>query len=164
MKKFQHNALTSRANLFHMRVFTLIKRLASLIPWSLVLTAKMNLSVFLNILSSFLDRDYIYSNGSQQINTIFWEDTCNNDHQKNWKNIQDIHNINLYSGFINVAKNFLQIFSYISIYFWSHWEMKLYNHCKVCKVKRIKWKKKSFILFMVQSKYKNSFWIDCNLE
>lgn len=137
MKKFQHNALTSRANSFHMRVFMLIKRLASLIPWSLVLTAKMNRSVFLNILSSFLDRDHIHSHGSESINTISWKDICNNDHQTTWENIQCVHNhINLYNDFINVYKNSFQIFSYIYTYCWSHWES-CYNHCKICKVKRI---------------------------
>lgn len=140
MKTFQRNALTSRANAFHMRVFMLIKRLASLIPWSLVLTAKMNWSVFLNIISSFLVRDFIHNHGTESINTISWRDICNNDHQTNWEGIQWFNNaINLYNNFINVYKNSFKIFSFIYTYCWNHWEISCYDRCRICKVKRIIW-------------------------
>ena len=138
MKTFQHNALTSRANAFHMRVFMLIKRLASLIPWSLVLTGKMNWSVFLNILSSFLGRDFTHNHGTESINTISWRDIYNNDQQTNWEGIQWMNNlINLYHDLINVYKNSFKIFSFIYTYCWNHWEISCYDHCRICKVKGI---------------------------
>lgn len=69
-EEFQHNTLTSRANSFHVKVFMLIQRLLFLISWSLVLTAKKNLSVFFNILSSFLNTVHFNSYGSESIYTV----------------------------------------------------------------------------------------------
>lgn len=67
---FLHNTLTSRVNSFHVTVFLLIQRLASLISWALVLTAKENLSIFLNILSSLLNRVHFHSDGRESIHTV----------------------------------------------------------------------------------------------
>lgn len=69
-EEFQRDTLTSRAHSFHVKVFVLIQRLPFLISWALVLTAKKNLSVFLNILSSFLNMVHFNTYGSESIYTV----------------------------------------------------------------------------------------------
>lgn len=104
-EEFQRNKLTSRANSFHVKVFMLIQRLLFLISWSLVLTAKKNLSVFLNILSSFLNVVQFNSYDSESIYTVPQKELCHHDQQIPQDSIWSINdNVRLYNDLINGFK------------------------------------------------------------